>query len=99
MDRIEFSKSIKDINITDLIKDHFNEIMILYDLMDKFNYTDISASIDKDIISFSIYFETIKEANIINQFINHMRIPVYDLTYIAQSIINNNELKIQLNRI
>lgn len=99
MDRIEFSKSINIDPVTQ-VKDCFDEVMALYDLIEGIDYEYIHGLIEEDEqhrVVFSISFMDEHTANAVMHNVNaqHMFI-IYEKQYSVSSKATDNILDIEM---
>lgn len=95
MDRLEFSESI-DIDRTVQLKDFFNEIMGLYNLIADYKNVSVSGSVKDQEVSFDLLFKTEKESKEMHSLVNMKRIYLYGSSYMINSNINKKTLTLQL---
>lgn len=96
-DRIAFTKSINCNDISHIVKDYFDEIMALYDLVGTYNNFYIKGDTDSGTtIVFSLIFETEEKAIQIFDTVNGHTIRKYGRTFKCDIQLNSNILCITI---
>lgn len=99
VDRCGFIASLSSSSgtrVEDYILNHFEEVMLLYDIFG--NFENLHISVDKNIINpFNISFTNEKDALEMNNLINGTTLHIYgDKYFIGSEVINNKLIKVTL---
>ena len=98
MDRCEFINSLSsssDMSVEEIILNHFEEVMILYNLVG--NCDTMSITVDNKIVDpFVISFDTKKDANIMQDLINGTFLHIYGYKYLINSIVEGKIVKLHI---
>lgn len=97
MDRLQFSESL-GVNAETQIKEHFDEIMGMYNLFGEYEGISIKGSVSDSTISFDIIFKDHEEAKELGSGINGMCIKIYGISYTINSFYNSNIVTVILNK-
>ena len=89
MDRLEFSKSINGIEVTVQAVDCFNEIMTMFNLINRYDIEYIEGHIqENNSITFDINFKSSSDADEVSKIMVSERLTVYDEDYSLNNIKN-----------
>lgn len=94
MNRLDFAKSIdySDTNIETAIKEYFDEVMALYDLVARYNNFSIQSNISNTDISFNLTFNNKKELNIFKNIVSETRIYKYNKIFKCKINKHNDKM-------
>lgn len=97
MDRIDFTHKVKsDISVEQIIKDHFDEMMSLYNVFGEYEDFKIEGDFS-DVISFGVKFKTKREALTLMKSNGTMRtISIYDRQFSWSFEHNGKEILVKL---
>lgn len=97
-DRISFTKSIDCDDISLMIKDYFDEVMALYDLVGTYKNFNIKSNSDDtiDMIVFNLIFKTNEDSMQIFNMVNNAEIRKYHRTFKCDVQLNSNVLNITI---
>jgi hypothetical protein len=101
-DRVQFIQSIHLNNTTlkDCIKECFNQMMFLYNVVHHYDLGIIDMSIDNSIVKFSLTYDDISDAqNIEDNLKLHNIIEIYNTKYQLCSLRNETVISIKLTKI
>ena len=98
MDRCRFINSLSsssDISIEEYILNHFEEVMLLYNLFG--NCDTVNISVDNKIINpFTIAFKNKKDANEMQGLINGTFLHIYGDKYFINSVVDDKSIRINI---
>jgi len=95
MDRIEFSESL-GVDPSTQIKEHFNQIMGMYNLFGEYENLTIRGSVDNKELSFALLFKTEKEAKDMHRAVDGCKLPLYGVDYRIHSSRSKKTLTIKV---
>lgn len=98
MDRLQFSESV-GIDPEIQLKEHFDEIMGMYNLFGEFENISIKGPVKEESISFDLLFKDQKEAKELGTGINGNIIKIYGLLYTIHSSYSDTIVNISLEHI
>ena len=90
IDRLDFSKSI-EMNDDSTIIDWFNQVMVLFNLVNKYDIKSVKGIVNESNISFNIEFKKVSEAKEASTIMVLDKLTVYDELY---SLSNTRQDKI-----
>lgn len=98
MDRIQFIDNDK---FDGIFKEHFDQLMVLYDLVGRYDNINVSANeTNSTNISFDIIFSNINESNTLKFHLDNLPfVNKYNIKYNIFSQIESNVLHIDINRV
>lgn len=100
VDRICFTKNINgNISLEEIIKEYFDEVMALYDLIGVYNNFSIEGSIENAKIRFDITFNSKKDATFIFSVVNGCVINKYNKLFKCNVQHIDNMLCIMLGEV
>lgn len=103
MDRLVFCQSITGVDPALQVKDFFNEVMGMYNLVENSDYRYINGSINENNkIQFTIGFDSPNTATFMKNNLDGNIITVYNTEYMLSEIVedyNDNEITLEFKRI
>ena len=99
-DRLEFSKSIKIDSSDQIIIDWFNEIMLLFNFVNKYPIKSVNGTASNDLeIIFDIEFAKIKDAKEASSIMFLNKLCIYEQEYSLANTINKNIVTVTISKL
>ena len=93
--RLDFSKSI-EITSDSSILDWFNEVMVLFNLVNKYDIKSVKGTVGESIISFDVEFNKLHEAKEASNIMVLNELTIYDELYSLNNTRKRNTVNVSL---